>query len=269
MGQVTANGINLAYDIVGEGDPVLLICGTGQPAVSWQVFMVPALVAAGYKVVTFDNRGMPPSDCPPAPYSVDGMVQDTAGLIEALEIGPCRVIGYSLGAFIAQELSLARPDLVSSVVLMGTVGRQNAYFTATVNAVVEFDRSGIELPAAYAATVGLGGLIGPHSLANDDQVNLYLAFTLGGEQWANPGRLGQHEADAGYDKRLEALGGVTVPTMVIVFELDATCLAPLGREVAAAIPGARLVEIAGVGHFGPFEAPDEVNKEIVGFLAEH
>ncbi|NEB67029.1 alpha/beta hydrolase, partial [Streptomyces fulvissimus] len=79
---------------------------------------VPALRAAGYRVVTFDNRGIPPTDVCADGFTVDDMVADTAGLIEHLGLGPCRVVGTSLGAHVAQELCLARPELVSQVVLL-------------------------------------------------------------------------------------------------------------------------------------------------------
>src|SRR5688572_22810475 len=123
MPEATVNGVRLAYEVHGEGEPVLLICGTGQPAFSWTLHQVPALTAAGYQVVTFDNRGVAPSEEPEGPYTVEGMADDAAALIEHLGIGPCRVAGYSLGALIAQELALARPELVRSAVLMATMGR--------------------------------------------------------------------------------------------------------------------------------------------------
>ena len=58
MPEVAIDGVTIAYDSVGEGEPVLLVCGCGQPAVAWQLSLVPALSAAGYQVVTFDNRGV-------------------------------------------------------------------------------------------------------------------------------------------------------------------------------------------------------------------
>ncbi|HYY08318.1 MAG TPA: alpha/beta hydrolase, partial [Actinomycetota bacterium] len=127
MPEAMVRGLRLAYDQFGEGDPILLVCATGQRAFTWQLFQVPALTAAGYRVVTFDNRGVPPSDCPPAPYSVKQMAEDVARLIETLELAPCRVAGLSLGAMITQELALAHPDLVRSAVMMGTIGRQDVF----------------------------------------------------------------------------------------------------------------------------------------------
>ncbi|GAA3353906.1 hypothetical protein GCM10017744_009340 [Streptomyces antimycoticus] len=71
-------------------------------------------------MITLDNRGIPPtSECPDG-FTLQDMVGDVAGLIEHLGIGPCRVVGTSLGAFITQELALSRPDLVRRAVLIAT-----------------------------------------------------------------------------------------------------------------------------------------------------
>src|SRR6184192_55251 len=133
------HGLRIHYDVFGEpdADPVLLICGTGQRSFTWQLFQVPVLNGAGYRVVTFENRGIPPSDSPPAPYSVKEMAEDAAGLIEQLDLAPCRVAGLSLGALITQELALAHPDLVRSAVMMGTVGRGDVFRRAMTQGWVE------------------------------------------------------------------------------------------------------------------------------------
>lgn len=107
MAEIVANGVRIGDEEFGEGEPVLLICGTSMPPVVWQMSLVPALVGAGYRVVTFANRGTEPSDAPPAPYTVADMTADAEGLIDALNLAPCRVVGYSLGGFIAEELSYA------------------------------------------------------------------------------------------------------------------------------------------------------------------
>ena len=60
MATVDLNGVTIAYDVFGEpeGEPVVLICGCGTPALGWQAGVVPALTAVGYRVVTFDNRAL-------------------------------------------------------------------------------------------------------------------------------------------------------------------------------------------------------------------
>ena len=67
MAEVELGDVTLAYDVVGEGDPVLLVAGCGQPATAFTIGLAPALADAGYRVITYDNRGVPPSSLPPPP----------------------------------------------------------------------------------------------------------------------------------------------------------------------------------------------------------
>src|SRR5918997_3764789 len=123
MPVVELNGIRLSYQVTGSGELVVLVMGTGGPGRVWQLHQVPALVSAGYRVATVDNRGIPPSDECASGMTIDDLVGDTAALIEHLSDGPTRVVGTSLGSRIVQELALARPDLVSQAVMMAAHGR--------------------------------------------------------------------------------------------------------------------------------------------------
>ncbi|MGH3738723.1 MAG: alpha/beta fold hydrolase, partial [Micromonosporaceae bacterium] len=100
---VQSNGIRLSYQRSGSGEPVLLIMGSAAAGYVWDMHQTPALQQGGYATVTFDNRGVPPSDAPPEKYSLADVVADTKGLIEALGLAPCRIVGTSLGSLIAQE----------------------------------------------------------------------------------------------------------------------------------------------------------------------
>jgi pimeloyl-ACP methyl ester carboxylesterase len=266
MPDATVNGVRLAYDVHGEGEPVLLVCALGQPAFSWSLSQVPALNGAGYQVVTFDNRGVDPSEAPPPPYTVHDMVEDTVGLIEHLGLGPCWVAGYSLGAMITQELALARPDLVRAAVMMGTMGRQDVFRKAMTKSWVEQDESGIELPRLCDVVATAHAVFSPQMLCNDDFMSLYIEATAAMPAWSGPGRLGQHQAGMAYQDRLEALSGIRVPSLVIGFELDMGTPAYLSREVAKVIPGCRYVEVAGAGHAGPMEKSDDVNAAMIEFF---
>src|SRR5690348_16182977 len=98
------NGVNLSYQVHGRGPAVLLIPGTGARGGIFRAHQVPALVAAGFRAITVDNRCVPPSDVCAEGFTLDDLVRDAAGLITALDIGPCRVVGFSLGAMVTQEL---------------------------------------------------------------------------------------------------------------------------------------------------------------------
>src|ERR1700753_1308708 len=110
--------INLAYDDHGTGEPVLFIAGRGALARTWHLHQVPAFLNAGYRVITFDNRGVGATANADG-FTTENMVADTAALIESIGVGPVRIVAVSMGSFIAQELLLTRPELVSQAVLMG------------------------------------------------------------------------------------------------------------------------------------------------------
>ncbi len=264
--EATLNGVRLSYQVQGEGEPVLLICGTGQPAISWDLGVAPGLIDAGYRVVTFDNRGVAPSGCPPGPYRVDDLVADAAGLIEHLGVGPCFVAGHSLGGLITQELALARPDLVRAAVPMGTVGRPTALLRAWTGAQLELALSGVVLPPAFAAVTLALQTLGPGHQLDDDFVGPFVELVAAAPAWEGNGPEGQFAADLAYGDRLDALAGVRTPCLVVGFEHDLLTPAGLGQEVAAAIPGARYCEVAGCGHLGPIEDPVAVVAILVDFF---
>ena len=143
---------NLAYNDSGAGDPVLFISGTGGGGRTWHIHQVPAFLEAGYRCITFDNRGIGETENADG-FSTEQMVADTAELIETVVGGPVRLVAMSMGAFIAQELMLARPELVRQAVLMGTRGRLDDTRKTFRAADLALAESGVDIPAAYAAKV--------------------------------------------------------------------------------------------------------------------
>jgi pimeloyl-ACP methyl ester carboxylesterase len=267
MPYAVTNGIRLAYQRAGQGEPVLMIMGSGAAGHIWTLYQTPALNRAGYETVIFDNRGIPPSDTPAAPFSITDMVADTRGLIETLDLAPCRIVGTSLGAMIAQELAIGDPHLVRCAVLIATRARSDAARQAQAAADLALRRSGIRLPREYEAAKSVFEMLSPVTLNDDDAVSSWLdvfEFSGGGN------RAGGQDAltDADGDRR-EALRDVEAPCRVIAFTDDLISPPHLAAEVAGAIPGCDFVEIPGCGHLGNLERPDEVNSAIIEFLDKY
>lgn len=151
MPQVSTNGIRLSYQRSGQGEPVLFIMGSGAAGRVWTMHQTPAVIQAGYQAVVFDNRGIGGSDAPEGKYSLADMVADTKGLIEALDLGPCRIVGYSMGAMIAQELAIEAPHLVRSAVLMATRARSDAMRRAMLESEQLMRENRVQLPPKYEA----------------------------------------------------------------------------------------------------------------------
>ena len=161
--------MDLAYDDRGKGDSVLFIAGRGGAGRTWHLHQVPEFQRAGYRCITFDNRGIGATENEDN-FGIEEMVADTAELIEKLDAGPARIVGVSMGSYIAQELMLARPELVSASVLMATRGRHDRARSFFRDAERELYDSGIELPASYDAKIRLMESFSPATLNNDDFV---------------------------------------------------------------------------------------------------
>jgi pimeloyl-ACP methyl ester carboxylesterase len=264
---VSTNGIRLAYERAGSGDPVLLIMGQAAGGNAWTIYQVPALVKAGYEAITFDNRGASPSDVPPGDYSLADLTADTSGLIEALGIGPCRVVATSLGGYIATELATSRRDLVSCCVLMALRSRADAFRRALSAGEHALERAGVQLPPGYDSPVSVLQMFSPATL-NDDMtvpawVDLYEMSAA-----RRSGASGQGAIDLTSD-RTDALRAVPVPCRVIAFSDDLMCPPYLVAEAAEAIPDCDYVEIDRCGHVGYLERPNEVNTAMIEFLDKH
>ncbi|MFH0245576.1 alpha/beta fold hydrolase [Streptomyces sp. HK10] len=261
------NGIRINYRVEGSGELAVLVMGTGGSGTVWRAHQVPALVSAGYRVATFDNRGIPPSEERPDGFTIDDMVRDTAALIEFLGGGKARVVGTSLGARVVQELALARPDLVSHAVMMAVRGRSDPLQSAlSAGKRALFDK-GVELPAAYHAAVAAMQNLSRRTLNDAAKVQDWLdLFALSGTSVTAGERAQLALAD--FPDRLEDYRRITVRCMVVSFADDLVSPPHLGREVADAIPGSRYEEVEDCGHFGYLERPGEVNELILKFLAE-
>ena len=262
------NGIDLNYDVTGDGPLGVLVMGTGSPGRVWRTHQVPALVKSGYRVVTFDNRGIAPSSECAGGMTLDDLVADTAALIEHLGGGQARVVGTSMGARVTQELALARPDLVSHAVMMATFGRTTAFRAHLSKAEKDVHDAGIELPASYRAAMTAMQNFSPKTLADDAAIGDWLAVLeySGGRKTAGMRAQIGLEMRAGTD-RLTAYRQISAKSLVIGFADDRMIPVQQCRDVAAAIPGAQYVEIADTGHFGYLERPDAVNAAIIEFLS--
>ncbi|MBB5855635.1 alpha/beta fold hydrolase [Amycolatopsis umgeniensis] len=264
MLMTTENGIRLSYNDCGDGPPVLLLTGTGAPSSVWDLHQIPVLRAAGFRVITMDNRGIPPSDDGTDGFTIEDLVADVAALIDYLDAVPCRVIGTSMGSYIAQELALTHPELLDSVLLMAACGKSSLVQRVLAEGEAELIERGIELPPDFLAAVRAMHNLGPATLADDDLAGDWLDLFAAAGAWG-PGVRAQLLLSALPD-RLEAYRSIKVPSHVVSFEHDLVAPPEAGRELAAAIPGATHRTIPGCGHFGYLENPEAVNRELLRFL---
>jgi pimeloyl-ACP methyl ester carboxylesterase len=265
MPVVDRDGVRISYDVRGSGAPLLLVMGTGSPGRVWHLHQVPALVEAGYRVATMDNRGIGASDAGPGPLTMDDMVADTAAVLDRLGDGPARVVGTSLGARVVQELLLARPEMVHRAVLMAAHARLDPVQQALSAGERALYDAGIAVPAGYRAAVTALANLSPRTRADAQAVQDWLQVLEFSEPTAGTR---DQLALADFPDRTEAYRAITTPTLVVGFADDRMIPAFLSREVAEAIGPARYVELEGCGHYGYLERPAAVHEVICDFLAE-
>jgi pimeloyl-ACP methyl ester carboxylesterase len=249
------DGDTLAYETHGDGEPLMLVTGTCLSMPHWPRPVIDAL-AADYRVIVYDHRGMGASSPSDQEVSVRSLAGDAAALLDHLEVGASHVLGWSLGSAVAQELALARPDLVASLVLYATWGRPDGFLRSLLAAVRSPWTHGDAATGVAALGVGYSpeGLENPELLAAIAAAQPFMPHTP--EQIAMTAR--QWDADLAHDS-LDRLPDITAPTTVLVGEQDVLTPPRLSRPVAERIPGARYVLVEGIGssHGMMYERPAE------------
>jgi pimeloyl-ACP methyl ester carboxylesterase len=282
MPRVAANGIEVEYDTVGSPtDPaLLLVMGLGAQLIEWQEDFVRQVAEYDFQVIRFDNRDagkssrldeLPVPDIAAllagtsvAPYSLGDMGDDAAALLDALGIPAAHVVGASMGGMIVQRLVIDHPDKVLSMTsIMSTtgdpnVGRLNEATVAALSGPPASDRES----AITAAIAGYRALGSPGFPVSDEELRARAEATY--DRGYHPaGSARQLAAVLTAPDRTEALHKVAVPTTVIHGEADPLVDISGGRATAAAIPGAELLTIPGMGHDCPREAWPRIIDAIV------
>lgn len=266
MPVIAVRGVNISFDEYGSGEPVVLVTGAGGRGREWLTHQVPAITSAGYRAITVDNRGVPPSDVGPEGFTLDDMADDVVGLIGALGISPCRIVGFSLGGSIALEAMLKAPNGFGQAVLIGVRGRTDALRSALSSAQSDYEDNCPALPPQYAAVIRAMQYLSPRTM-NDDQLIRDWLDTF--ELYPSNVEISRAQRSAGVTRnRLEEYRKISSPCLVIGFRDDLIVPAFFCREVAESIPGCHYQEIADCGHYGHLEQPDAVNSAILGFFQQ-
>jgi 3-oxoadipate enol-lactonase len=237
MATVRNGSVQLWWDEEGSGDPVLLIMGFSYPSDMWHRVW-PALTD-DFRVIRFDNRGVGRSDAPRGAYSIADMADDAVAVLDAAGVPRAHVYGASMGGGIAQELALRHPERVASLVLGCTAAPpRNDGPPAKIPRIMRI------IPPRFI--IGLRARRNYGADVPEEAIKADRAILRATRQTSH-GLIGQGLAIAAYHSK-ERVGAITVPTLVIHGDQDATVPVELGRELAGLIPGARLEIIEGARH---------------------
>jgi pimeloyl-ACP methyl ester carboxylesterase len=252
------------YELDEDGAPVVLLAGLTCDHLAWAP-QLPALRAAGFRCLAFDNRDVGQTDASNGAYTIRDFARDTLGLMDALEIDAAHIVGASMGGMIAQELALASPHRVLSLTLTCTTATTDAALGDILRAWRTL--RGPASPLEFTATVA-PWLMTYRFLQNVDSVQAFLQTVRDNPFPQDAARFArQCDAILSHDAA-ERLHALAVPTHVIVGAEDILTPPRYSQALAALIPNARLTEVPRAGHGLFWENVPEFNAAVAGFLNE-
>jgi len=257
---VRANGLEIAYERVGEGPPLVFVHGAAEDGRVWQPQL--AALADEFTVVAWDEPGAGRSSDVAADFGLADYANCLAALVEALGLGRAHVAGLSWGGTVVQELYRRHPGLVGSLILVDTyAGWAGSLPEEEVRARVEGARRMLEAPAEFDPTL-------PGLFAGDPPAE-FVALLEGIAADVRPDSLStQLSVMAAADQR-DLLPRIAVPTLLIWGELDARSPLSVARQFEQAIPDTKLVVIPRSGHVSHLEQPEQFNEAVREFCRAH
>lgn len=264
MPHAEVNGRSIYHEVHGEGEPLVCVTGLGADALSWGLQL--ERWSERFRTVIFDNRDSGRSAYADGDYGIVDMAGDTLSLADHLELERFHLIGMSMGGAVAQELAIGWPDRVRTLTLAvswGGSGRWGAEFSRL------WSRAAERTPAEEHVDNVMRLTLSEDFHADEERIKALRQETL-----ENPhpqpvdafvrqlGAMGRHEAR-------QRLGGLEIPAHVIGAERDILVPVWKSRELAEAIPGARLTVIEGGAHALNLERAEELTDAVLDFLLEH
>ena len=291
MARVNTGTVALEYDTFGNPAhrPLLLVMGLGAQMIAWDEGFCEALAEQGHYVIRFDNRdcglstkfdaaGTPDmqslvaslaaGETPAIPYTLDDMADDAVALLDHLDLPNAHICGASMGGMIVQTVALRHPERVRSLTSIYSSTGDRSLPQATPEAMAALtspvppDLEGFLERSLYVSkTIGSPGF--PF-----DEAQQRTKATLSFERGLCPeGTSRQMVAIIAHGDRTPGLRALTIPTLVIHGTADPLIPLPCGEATAAAIPGAELLVIEGMGHDLPRDAWPQMVSAISGLTA--
>ena len=275
---VHVGDIDIAYKMLGKGEPIVLISGASVGMDAWDPSIINDL-ASNHTVIVFDNRGVGNTTIGSKPYTIEQLANDTAGLLDVLKIQNANVLGYSLGTFIAQQLTVNYPEKINRLILVaGTCGGKDGIpkppeFLRLQNEVLDKVSNNVSISREEAialanASLGAGWVrLHPESLENITGGQSFFA-SISPEAQKGQGDVGHSWEATNWNGVCDELAKVAKPTLVITGTDDIDYIPHENSLVIAGkVPGTWLVQIKNAGHAIMDQYPDEMSKILQTYLS--
>ncbi|MBL6691439.1 MAG: alpha/beta hydrolase [Pseudomonadales bacterium] len=279
--RITANGVELEVEVHGDSanPAIVLMRGLGTQLIDWPRSFIEALLAAGLRVVVFDNRdvglsqkfeGLPDisqvaSGAETPPYTLDNMAGDVVGILDALYIEQAHLFAISMGGMIGQVVAAKYGDRLKTFFsVMSSSGKPGLpgptpEALATLNVETSLDASADEIIEATAEGLRV---CGSPAYPLSEEERLAIGRARYERDYSPGGARRQMAAVVATGDRAELLKTIKVPTLVIHGADDPLVPLAAGEDTAAQIPGAALKVIPGMGH----DLPDALMPEMANIV---
>lgn len=255
MPRASVNGIELEYDTFGSPDDPAVVCisGLGAQMITFHEDFCGGLAARGYHVVRHDNRdvGLSTKIEDGSSYTLEDMAADTAALLDHLGIDAAHVVGVSMGGMIAQTLAIEHQAKVLSLTsIMSTTGAPGVGGATEAASARLLRPAGATRDERVASSIETSRIIWGDTpqFPFDEDLARWRAETSVDRAYYQVGTMRQLQAIRATGDRTEKLRRLEVPALVIHGTNDPLVQPSGGEATAAAIPGAELLLIEGMGH---------------------
>jgi pimeloyl-ACP methyl ester carboxylesterase len=262
MPTIQTTRLKMYYETQGNGEPLLLIRGLGSTCDGFRA-QVDGL-SPHFRVISFDNRCVGKTDQPQEPFTIADMADDTAALLDALDVESAHVFGVSLGGMVAQEFALRHPNRVDKLVLACTHAGPRTATRAPEWAINIFNES-VNKPRAEAIRSSVPILFSKKTVAENPQLVEDTLAVMENNNQPKSSYLLQLGAVMKHDT-LERLHRITHQTLVMTGVEDALVDPGNSQLIAKHIPGAKLVEFPETGHLFFTEKAEDVNRVLIDFF---
>lgn len=264
MPTASVNDITVNYRLEGDGEEtIVLVNGLADDLETW-VLQVPDLLAAGYRVLRFDNRGIGASSKPAGPYSSRQLADDAKALVDSLGIRDFHLMGVSMGGMIAQEYALAYPTDLCSATFACTYAAPGPFCSRMFS--MWADAAQVMGVPFVMRDVTLWAFTVPFFSERPAEVAEFETAMRYVDQ-PTPAYLAQLAVIQEHDTTAR-LKDITVPTLVLAGEQDILIPVSLSKELYDGVPGAAWATTPG-GHGCIWEFPEEFNETFLNFVGNH
>ena len=280
--KVRVGDIDVAYKMFGKGDPIILFNGASDNMDAWDPSFLKGL-SSNHTVIAFDQRGIANTTIGSKPYTYQQIADDAAGLLDALKIPKADVMGYSLGSYLAQQLTMMYPDKVNRLILVASScgGKDhtpkppeflNLQSEIVNNSLNNVSNTQEQIKSLVSASLGSGWVkLHPESLEGFENITTFqqLKPAVNPEMVNNQNNLGKHwEDNPTWSGACDELAKLAKPTLVITGADDNFYQPHVNSlKIVEKIPGAWLVQIKDASHAVPDQYPAEIGKIVDTFLS--